>query len=347
MQPTDYTKGNISYHSDLNPAVWDKSTLDLEVRVRLLQIAKLFVEYLEIPNFKVNDIVLTGSMANYNYTDFSDFDVHVVTDYSNLQCDDLAEAFYRAKKQIWNDAHDITIYGYDVEMYVEDANEPPVSGGVYSILNGEWISIPSHKPPSIDDRAINLKVADLIKQINVAVETADDPEDISRIRHKLRNMRRAGLDAGGEFSVENLTFKVLRNLGYLDKLSDAYHSQQDADLSLNEDASSHKAREFSQVLNQYYSKFDLPIKITKHFVERMSDPRNSEPISAAEVADFFAKVLKRRKGILANLAIEDAVQIIDPETEICIPFIKTETGLVATTIMRGEMRRGGSDLITL
>jgi hypothetical protein len=85
MRARDFTKNNVAYNSQLNPAAWDDNTLIEEVRNRLLEIAERFVSYLEIPNFKVEDVVLTGSMANYNWTKFSDFDVHVVTNYSDLQ----------------------------------------------------------------------------------------------------------------------------------------------------------------------------------------------------------------------------------------------------------------------
>jgi hypothetical protein len=180
----------------------------------------------------VLDVVLTGSMANYNWTQYSDFDVHVVTNYADLQCDDLAEAFYQAKKKIWNDAHDITIHGHEAELYVEDINEPPVSAGMYSLLHNEWVKKPSHNPPKINDAGVNKKVEGLIKEIDVALSTADDPEDIKRVTDKIRQMRRAGLDSAGEFSVENLAFKVLRNQGYLDRLSTEYHRQQDSELSI-------------------------------------------------------------------------------------------------------------------
>lgn len=343
----DFVKDNVAYHDHLNPQIWDGDKLRPEVAKRILQITKIFVHYLEIPNFRVNDVVISGSMANYNYTKYSDVDIHVVTNYEDLECDDLAEAFYRAKKKIWNDNHDIMIYSHEAELYVEDAKNPPVSGGIYSVLKDNWLSVPEYEPPRINDRAINLKVKDLIKQIDVAVDQADDPEDIDRLRTKIRKMRESGLSSGGEFSTENLAFKILRNLGYLEKLSKSYHHQQDINLSLNESDESHKAREYSKVLNQYYSKENLAIKITKHFVEQMNHSRNGNPITAAEVADFFAKLLKRRQGILANLAIEETIQVIDPETNICVPLVKTETGLVATTVMRGKMRRGAVDLITL
>ena len=228
----DYVKNNVAYNDILCPVAWTGDVLKEPVRLRLLQIAKVFINYLDIPNFKIEDVVLTGSLANYNYTRYSDFDLHIVTDYSNLQCDDLAEAFYKAKKEIWNNQHDITIGGHEVELYVEDINNPPVSAGIFSILRNKWIDTPEHNTPNIDSMSINAKVKDLVKQIDVAVNAANDPEDIKRIIEKLRKMRRAGLDQAGEFSVENLSYKVLRNIGYLDKLSKAYLSQQDSQLSL-------------------------------------------------------------------------------------------------------------------
>jgi hypothetical protein len=232
MRAEDFVADNVSYNEQLSPIAWDGDQLRLPVRVALLRAAKFFTDYLDIPNFRVVDVVLTGSMANYNYTKFSDFDLHVVTRYSDLECDDLAEAFYRAKKSIWNDKHDITISGHDVELYVEDVEQPPVSAGVYSLLQDRWLKKPDYSPPTVDDRAVNLKVADLAKQIDVAVDRADDPEDIYRITDKLRKMRRTGLDTTGEFGVENLTFKVLRNLGYLDKLDQEYRRQQDQNISI-------------------------------------------------------------------------------------------------------------------
>lgn len=232
MRADDFVAGNVDYHDELSPAAWAGEELRTDVRVHLLRAAKFFTAYLEIPGFEVYDVVLTGSMANYNYTQFSDFDLHVVTRYSDLECDDLAEAFYRAKKSIWNDAHDITVNGHEVELYVEDVDNPPVSSGMYSLLSGQWIKEPEYSKPTVDNTAINAKVRDLIKQIDVAIERADDPDDIKRITDKLRKMRRSGLDTAGEFGVENLTFKILRNLGYLDRLNKAYHNEQDQDLSL-------------------------------------------------------------------------------------------------------------------
>lgn len=234
MKAQDFVRATAAYHDELCPAAWSGDAMRGEVRERLIGIAQLFIGFLEVEGFVVEDIVLTGSLANYNWTKFSDFDLHVVTDYANLRCDDLAEAFYRAKKTIWNNQHDITIYGHEVELYVEDINEPPVSGGMFSVLHDEWIKTPDHENPNVNDTAIVRKVIELEDQIERAIKSADDPEDLKRLTDKLRKLRQAGLDAGGEFSVENLAFKTLRNMGIIKALHDAYIEKQDDTMRLNE-----------------------------------------------------------------------------------------------------------------
>jgi hypothetical protein len=114
-----------------------------------------------------------------------------------------------------------------------------------------------------------------------------------------------------------------------------------------EDAASHKAREYSATLNQHFSPAGLPVKITKHFVERMVDPRNQTPITAQEVANFFAQLFRQQLDYLVQLPPESSLQVSQSSSGITVPIIRTENGIVATTVMRGRMRRGGEDLLTI
>jgi hypothetical protein len=102
---------------------------------------------------------------------------------------------------------------------------------MYSLLKQLWLKKPSYNPPEIDDGAINHKVESLIKQIDTATQS-DDADDVKRVLDKIRRIRRAGLDTAGEFSTENLAFKILRNRGYIDQLSKEYHRKQDDELSI-------------------------------------------------------------------------------------------------------------------
>jgi predicted nucleotidyltransferase len=232
MNARDLLAQTTRYNDTLNPVAWQGTSLRPEIRAHLLKVAKQFVEYLEIPNFQVLDIVLTGSNANYNWNRFSDFDLHVVTDYDSLRCPDIAENFYNAKKKIWNDAHDIMIQDHEIELYIEDDDNPPHSGGMYSLMNDEWIKEPQHDEPEIDGRAIQLKVKSMLNLIRKSMEHAESADDLKMVLKRLRDMRKAGLESGGEFGVENLTFKTLRNMGAIDMIAKAALKLQDRDLTL-------------------------------------------------------------------------------------------------------------------
>lgn len=230
MKAQELLSQTISYSNSLNAEIWDGDQLRPEVRQRLLKIAKFFADYLNVPNFKLVNVLLRGSMANYNYTRHSDIDLHLVTNYQDLNCD-IAEEFYKAKKTIWNDQHNITIYGYDVEAYVEDIDEINISDGTYSILNNQWVKHPQHRPPKINSGAVLSKAQSLMHAIDTEIAQRD-ADELEKIFDKIKKMRKSGLDQGGEFSTENLAFKLLRNQGYIDRLVKIKTAIQDKKLSL-------------------------------------------------------------------------------------------------------------------
>lgn len=198
----------------------------------MLRAAIAFYNFLEVDGLRIADIVLTGSNASYNYTSQSDIDVHLIVDYARTTCPDLAENFFGAKKNLWNLTHSISIRGHGVEMYVEDEDRSAISNGVYSILRGEWVKEPDPSAPSWDEKAILLKTEHYAGMIDSVLSGEPDPETMQAILHKLKVMRKSGLENGGEFSVENLAFKSLRNLGYLDRLRQAKENAEDNSLSL-------------------------------------------------------------------------------------------------------------------
>ena len=104
------------------------------------------------------DITFTGSLANFNWSKFSDIDLHLLVDFSKVdENTDLVREFFRGKYGIWNKDHDIRIKGFEVEIYVQDSNEAHISTGVYSVLNDEWIVQPVQEEPEIDFENIQMK----------------------------------------------------------------------------------------------------------------------------------------------------------------------------------------------
>lgn len=223
---------DVEFHQTLNVRLWDGMLLRPEVRLHLLRSAMAFYRFLDVPGLPLSDVVLTGSNCAFNYTNQSDLDVHLVVPFARTVCPDLAENFFTTKKALWNQTHDVTVEGHAVELYVEDDDNPARSSGLYSLIGGEWLRKPSHQKPRVDDAAITRKVEGLVAEIEAMMTASPRAEDVGRLIDRLRAMRRAGLETGGEFSVENIAYKKLRSLGLLDGLWRTQREMEDHNLTL-------------------------------------------------------------------------------------------------------------------
>lgn len=221
----------IHYHDELNPLIWEDSHLKTEVRYKLLAIAHHFAKFLNVPKLNLRDITISGSNAAYGYSDSSDLDLHLVVDMPKDK-PELAE-LYTAKKNNYNFAHDIKVKGIDVELYVQDVQQPHHSAGIYSILNDKWLSKPKHQPPNIEDREVTSKARNYSAKINQAMRS-NDLNTAKETMADIRRLRQAGLEKGGEYSVENLAFKLLRSRGKIDKFVKYINKLESASLSLGE-----------------------------------------------------------------------------------------------------------------
>lgn len=225
---------------ELNPKIWDnENTLNKKVREKLLATASEFIDFLGVP-ILVEDIIFTGSLSNYNWSKYSDIDLHIVADFNQFQDEllPLYEELFKVKKTLFNTDHDIKIFGYEVEMYVQDSNAAHFSSGVYSVLNNEWNNKPKKENVKIDKNLIRQKSNQWMEIIDTALEsasdvTADDAiEIIKKCKDKLKKYRTCGLEKGGEYSDENIVFKVLRRNGYINKLMNFENNVVDKELSI-------------------------------------------------------------------------------------------------------------------
>lgn len=223
----------VKFHNRLNPKLWGRDEHLLpEVQAKLMEIAADFQEFLGITDLDVEDITISGSNAAFSYTPHSDIDLHLVVR-KPAEADEVYQELFNAKKYQYNDMHDIRIHGADVELYVQDAAETPVSLGEYSVKNGNWIQVPKKKRAQIDHGVVRHKYEDLVARIQEALKT-DDAAHIAALLTKIKTMRQTGLDQHGEFGPENLAFKILRKQGYIQKLYAAQAAARDRELSLNE-----------------------------------------------------------------------------------------------------------------
>lgn len=224
----------VEYHDTLNPILWKGEEMRLEVRVTLLKSAYAFIEFLELDDLKINGVHFVGSNASFNYTDYSDCDIHIVVDFEESPCGPIADNFFQTKKALWNKMHEaVKVKGYPVELYVEDVNNPVQAAGVYDLIDGKWLSRPEREEPLFDSSAVLAKVDSLGSDIE-AICKSGDKDDIGKMFERLRTMRKSGLVDAGEFSTENLAFKTLRNLGFISMLADARLKAQDGELTLED-----------------------------------------------------------------------------------------------------------------
>jgi predicted nucleotidyltransferase len=218
--------------NELNPKIWNEDgksyVMKPEVRERLLEIANEFIDYLKI-EIIITDVVLTGSLANYNWSKYSDFDIHIIANFNQFPQShvDLYKEFFMLKKALFNKNHDIKLFGYETELYVESEDEAHFSSGVYSLLYDEWQHEPEKEQVKIDKNTIERKAKQWMEIIDGVLENIEDEsiedakELLSKYKEKLKKFRTCGLEKNGEYSSENLVFKILRRNGYLEKLMTA------------------------------------------------------------------------------------------------------------------------------
>ena len=216
-------------HNELNPLLWQGEELRPEVKMALLKIARDFVEYVEVP-FKVEDLVLTGSQLGYYYTKHSDLDLHIIVDFNTVDCDREAAELFDTKRLLYKKQYDISIHGVPVEVYIEDSNFPAVSA-TYSLGDSGWKKKPDSQPQQIDREEIIRMSKIWSTVIGKAIES-NDLETGRKVLKMLRNYRKLGLKHSGEYGIENLVYKTLRNSKIIEKLMKMIGDLHDQSLSI-------------------------------------------------------------------------------------------------------------------
>jgi len=241
MQYFDLSQWNV--RDALNHNVWLENELYPRPRVsaKLLEIAKDFFSLLKFKKVEIIDVKFTGSLANYNWTEGSDIDLHIVVDFSKISRDiSLIRDYVMAKKSVWNEKHKILIHGHEVEVYVEDAGEMHYSSGVFSLMNNEWIVKPNKKKPVVDERQVMAKISIFQNKINELQDLYNGGnygacyQQTEDLLNKLKKMRTAGLVKGGEFSIENLVYKALRKINAIGDLFKLKYDSYDQKMSIDD-----------------------------------------------------------------------------------------------------------------
>lgn len=220
---------------ELNPKIWVRGLLNSRVRLRLLDIADDFISTLPINHSLVDDIIITGSLANYNWSRYSDFDLHILVNFNKIRARaEILKSFFDSKKKEWNNEHEnLKIYGFPVEIYVQDTNEDHTASGIYSIEKNKWLIKPeknSIKAIKLDKffiKSKTLKFMHVISTLKDEIDHTDDDaklrilsKDVKSVFDKIKGSRKEGLKKSGEMNPYNIIYKLLRRLGYISILLD-------------------------------------------------------------------------------------------------------------------------------
>lgn len=201
-----------------------------QVKERLLQLGEDFLATTEIPAAAVRDVVVTGSMAGYNYVPESDVDLHLLVDLGQVgDCcpADLLADYLRDESGAWNSKHSITIDGHEVEVFLESE---PAAGPRYSLVTDSWLVEPTESP-EIDSECVRWKTDKLRARIDAAVSTGD-ADTMAATLARIRKFRRQGIAEHGPGSVEDAVYKELRRDGDLERLKQARLAAYDESMSL-------------------------------------------------------------------------------------------------------------------
>jgi len=308
----------LKFHKTLNPALWtDNDTLDPEVKNQLLLIAEDFVTHLGIKNLDVADVTVSGSNAAYSYTPHSDLDLHILVDFDKLQMSDVYQELFTAKKNEYNDNLDISVRGIPVELYVQNLHQPHASLGEYSLLKDTWLKFPKKQKIDVNEKSAKIKFERLGQVIESAL-ASDDYDRVLQAIDLVKRYRKAGLDTYGEFGPENIAYKALRNMGYIQKLYNYRNKLRSKKLSIKEQNQSNKSLEDlinihgqTQILNQ----LNMGIKVE---LEHTNDVRVAIKIAIdhlLEQPDYYTKLKK--------VGLEEASGYIPSEKEKNDPRFKT------------------------
>ena len=296
---------SLKINNELNPRIFKNNKLNTTIKTKLLKLANDFFESLEVPNGKLKDVLFVGSLANYNWSKFSDIDLHIVLDFNDFKDDeDFIKKHFDAEKNLWNTKHNIKIDGFPVEIYVQDVSEKLYASAVYSVKSNKWVVEPDKTKLKIDKVLIKRKVQnifDKIKDIKKDYEKQDFKKTIKKvdkIKELIKNMRKSGLEKGGEYSTENLIFKVLRRTDVMELLDSYKNKSYDKDISIKE--SLYGVNKDDKII-PYNEKpeFNAAAKIGISNKDSISDAQFREVardiVQARQAANAFTKALKNKQ----------------------------------------------------
>ena len=123
--------------------------------------------------------------------------------------------------------------------------------------------------------------------------------------------------------------------------------------SINEHLSQDQMAEVEKYADKLFKELGLDVEFSKHFRERLNDPRNNKPITSAELIGMFKRAYQKSGKKISEMPPNAEAVLQDMRTDINTPFVieydkkSGELDLVLKTIMRKKNFTTTSDIIPL
>ena len=110
--------------------------------------------------------------------------------------------------------------------------------------------------------------------------------------------------------------------------------------SLHEDVTQGELNSLEKILDKVFGSIGIDVNFTRHFLDRINDPRNETPISIKELAMLFKKEYQQWGRPIAQMGPDKEAVMKDLASDINVPFALTwdrennELDMIAKTIMR-------------
>mgnify|MGYP003645212348 FL=1 len=92
-------------------------------------------------------------------------------------------------------------------------------------------------------------------------------------------------------------------------------------------------RGVDKIADKFLSPIDIDLT-SKHFFDRLNDPRNGKEITAAELVGFFKRLKRHKKDFIKFLDQYKELVATDDRSKLNIPFMKSANKAIAKTVMR-------------
>ena len=147
----------------LNPLIWDvRNSLYDPIKKKLISISQDFLDIIEAP-VEIKNIFLTGSLCTYEWTDESDWDLHIIVSIEDGYCDNLTiKDYFDVKSKLYNKEHDIYIKGYPVEVNLKEKEDLLKGKAVYDLQKGKWLVTPVHSEITLNNSEVLKKTKEML-----------------------------------------------------------------------------------------------------------------------------------------------------------------------------------------